>query len=147
VHLHGGSIEARSEGVGMGSELIVRLPVITPVNNVAQPAPPRSLHTARRVLICDDNRDSADSLGELVEISGHSLRVVYDAVQAISTAGLWRPEVVLLDIGLLNMNGYEAAQRIREMLADSEPLLIAITGWGQEKDRRRRVRPASLITS
>jgi CheY-like chemotaxis protein/two-component sensor histidine kinase len=137
VEMHGGTIEGRSEGVGHGTELIVRLPVLS--EEPGQPVMQREqLQTeARRILVVDDNRDSADSLALLLELSGHTVRAAYDGLEAVELAGALQPEVILLDIGLPKLNGYEAARRIRAFPAGARALLIALTGWGQEADRRR----------
>jgi len=142
VQLHGGTVEARSDGPGKGSEFIVRLPVVAaedeakrlpkpsgPAGTVA-PAP------ARRILIVDDNKDAADSLGILLGLLGHEVQTAYDGLEAVGAAAAFQPDAILLDIGLPKLNGYEAASRIREQQGD-EVALIALTGWGQEADRRR----------
>jgi signal transduction histidine kinase/ActR/RegA family two-component response regulator len=140
VQLHGGSISARSDGVGRGSEFTVSLPLAEqPVSTAGSPGvlPDGDAANARRVLVADDNRDFADSLAAVLKMAGHEVCVTYDGAQAVDTARWWEPDVVLLDIGLPLMNGYEAARRIREALAGKNPLLVAITGWGQDEDRRR----------
>ena len=140
VQLHGGSVEVRSAGVGKGSEFIVRLPIVTANIVVTQKAPALSVpraENARRVLICDDNRDFAESLASVLRLAGHDVRVTYDGAEAITAARAWLPDVVLLDIGLPFLNGYETAERIHAALSDAPPLMVAITGWGQEEDRRR----------
>ncbi len=142
VEMHGGRIEAHSEGVGKGSEFIVRLPVERPVapagssgaTSDAVPAPPAG---PRRILIADDLRDSADSLAMLLEAMGHEVHVAYDGKQALHMAEALRPEVTLLDLGMPELNGYEACRRIREASWGRSMVLIAQTGWGQEEDRRR----------
>jgi signal transduction histidine kinase/ActR/RegA family two-component response regulator len=139
VELHGGSITARSEGVGRGSEFIVALPMAQQPLSASGPAGTSETDATnrRRVLVVDDNRDFADSLGAVLTMAGHETRVMYDGAQAVAVARTWEPEVVLLDIGLPLMNGYEAARRIREALVGKSLLLVAITGWGQDEDRRR----------
>ena len=141
VELHGGSVEARSDGTGHGSEFIVRLPVAVdarvpapavPAVEDANPDVPK-----RRVLIVDDNRDSADSLAMLLRIMGHEVATAYDGEQAVVTAAASRPEVVLLDIGMPKVNGYDVCSRIRRERWGTDMLLVALTGWGQEDDRRR----------
>jgi CheY-like chemotaxis protein len=139
VRLHGGSLRASSDGLGCGSEFAVNLPVSSG-DPKSQTGPDSAgggeNNAARRVLIVDDNRDFADSLGAMLGMAGHEVRISYDGPEAIAAARMWQPEIVLLDIGLPQMNGYEVARRIREVLAD-DPLLVAITGWGQAEDRRR----------
>jgi len=139
VHLHGGSIEAKSAGVGRGSEFIVRLPIAAEhAADEPQPLPPTP-HTDRtyRVLVVDDNRDAASSLVLLLEIAGHKASHAHDGPSALEAAEKERPEVVLLDIGLPTLNGYEVCRRIRARPWGASVVLIALTGWGQEDDRRR----------
>ena len=140
VRLHGGAIEAHSEGLGRGSEFAVRLPLASPAPSAetherGDLAPPRL--SPKRVLVCDDNRDFADSLGAMLRLAGNEVCVTYDGLEAVAAAGIWRPDVVLLDIGMPHLNGYETARRIGDALSERKPLLVAITGWGQEEDRRR----------
>jgi CheY-like chemotaxis protein len=140
VDLHGGNIEAKSGGAGRGSEFVVRLPVAaeTPFQEPARPdedggqLPVRK----RRILIVDDNRDSADSLTMLLQIVGHEVHTAYDGEQAIEAARALRPEIALLDIGMPKLNGYAACRCIREQPWGQGMYLIALTGWGQEEDRR-----------
>jgi CheY-like chemotaxis protein/nitrogen-specific signal transduction histidine kinase len=141
VELHGGSIEARSEGADRGSEFVVRLPiaVATPLPAAAPPKEdeePKSA-TKCRILIVDDNQDSADSLAMLLKIKGYEVATAYDGEQAVEAAGTLRPDVVLLDIGMPKLNGYDACWRIRQQPWGQGMFLIALTGWGQEEDRRR----------
>lgn len=92
---------------------------------------------AARVLVVDDNVDSAETLGVLLRIYGHEVHVVHDGFQALDDLDAFHPDVAILDIGMPEMNGYTVARRMRERLGDATPLLIAVTGWGQEEDRRR----------
>ena len=139
VEMHGGSVDAKSDGPGTGSEFIVRLPVMAPDSAVmpgvvqAGTNPPAR---KRRVLVVDDLRDTADSLGSLLRILGHEVHVAYDGEQGIATAHRVRPEVVLLDIGMPRMNGYEACRILRNDFGNGM-LVVALTGWGQDDDRRR----------
>jgi PAS domain S-box-containing protein len=141
VELHGGSVEAFSAGIGRGSEFVVRLPATTPptvaekeAESVAAiQAPVRGL----RVLLVDDNADSADGLGMLLELQGHEIRVAYDGETALETARSFRPHVALLDIGMPSMDGYELARRLRATPETRHVLLVAMTGWGQEEDQRK----------
>ncbi len=140
VELHGGTVEARSKGVGRGTELIVRLPVAQPAGaETAAPVSPRSKvqPVTYRVLVADDNRDAAESLGMLLRLMGNDVRTVYDGIEAVEEAEEFRPDVVLLDIGMPRLNGYEAARRIRELRYCEDSMLVALTGWGQEEDKRR----------
>jgi PAS domain S-box-containing protein len=136
VDLHGGTVEVRSDGVGQGSEFVVRLPVIESPAPVAR-AQPEEVGTSkqRRILVVDDNRDSADSLAMLLQLSGHDARPVYDGLQAVDAATTFQPDVILMDLGLPKLNGFEAARRIRERRPGSELLIVALTGWGQDSDR------------
>jgi PAS domain S-box-containing protein len=140
VDLHGGSVEARSNGPGQGSEFVVRLPVAVepPVPVPSQPSEDDGQPVTKcRILIVDDNRDSADSLAMLLEIFGNEVGTAYDGEEAVEAAGALRPEVVLLDIGMPKLNGYDACRRIRQQPWGQEMFLIALTGWGQDEDRRR----------
>jgi two-component system CheB/CheR fusion protein len=136
VEMHGGSVEARSGGLGMGSEFTVRLPV-EGESRQAVPAPDAEATlpvTGRRILVVDDNRDAATSLATLLELTGHEAHVAYDGAEAIDKATTLRPHVVLLDIGLPEINGYEAARLIRKEPWGKSMTLVALTGWGQEED-------------
>ncbi len=146
VELHGGSVQARSDGPGRGSELIVRLPTVRSQEPGARGQGPASSSLApdscppapgRRVLVVDDNTDAADSLALLLRLSGHDVRTVHDGPTALEVAEAFRPEVVLLDIGLPRMDGYEVARRLRQRDGAKRVLLVAVTGYGQEEDRRR----------
>jgi CheY-like chemotaxis protein len=137
VEMHGGTVEARSDGLGLGSEFVVRLPLAAGAPEARPPAGAPAPPVSRRVLIVDDNEDGAESLAMLLELGGHVTRKAYDGVEAIEAAERWRPDAVLLDIGLPKVNGYEACRRIREHPWGKDILLVALTGWGQEEDRHR----------
>ncbi len=141
VEMHGGSIAAHSEGLGRGSEFIVSLPIAAhPDSDQATPTASReelTQHVKRRVLVVDDNRDAADSLSTLIGMLGHEVHTAYDGFEAVEAASEFHPDVVLLDIGLPRISGYEAALRIRELPAGNKIFLVALTGWGQDEDRRR----------
>jgi CheY-like chemotaxis protein len=147
VHLHGGRVEARSEGINRGSEFIVRLPLAeqSALPLVADEAPrtaadagePPVPAAKRRVLIVDDEPDNAESLQMLLDGLGHDVRIASDGVAALEAAAEFRPEVVFLDIGMPRMNGYEAAEKIRARPWGADMRLIAVTGWGQAVDRQR----------
>jgi PAS domain S-box-containing protein len=139
VQLHGGRVEARSEGLGQGSEFVVHLPLAkgSPADGARLADQPPALLSPRRVLVVDDNRDAADSLGMLLKFVGADVQVVYDGAAALKTLDVYQPAVVLLDIGMPGMDGYEVARRIRQHPRGRDVLLIALTGWGQEEDRRR----------
>jgi PAS domain S-box-containing protein len=137
VELHEGEIEASSAGIGEGSEFIVRLPIRrTRVAWQKQTihstsAPPVS----RRVLVADDNQDAAESLATLLRMDGHEVTVVYDGKQALAAFSTVQPEVALLDIGMPELNGYEVARKVRQGSLGRAVTLIAVTGWGQDKDK------------
>jgi CheY-like chemotaxis protein len=140
VSLHGGTVSAHSDGPGRGSEFAIRLPVL------AQSAMPREYETAgtiapshrrSRIMVVDDNRDSADTLAALLDAWGHEVRTFYDGLAALAATGEFHPNVVLLDIGLPKMNGYEVAAQLRKMEHGRSMILVAFTGYGQDEDRRR----------
>lgn len=140
IELHGGTITAQSQGLGRGSEFIVRLPILT--NQFApldpSPAPAQPIHaTARRILLVDDNRDSVESLALLLALAGHETKTALDGFEAIEQAESYRPEVILLDIGLPRMNGYDVCRTIRTKPWGKNIVVIALTGWGHDDDRRR----------
>lgn len=140
VALHGGTIEAQSAGPGEGSSFTIRLPVVAAPVLSAKPvrtpleAKPAARH---RILIVDDNLDNADTLAVLLKLIGHEVRTAYQAEEALSRAAGFEPSVVLLDIGMPGMSGHELARRIREKPWGRTATLIALTGWGQDEDRRR----------
>ncbi|HXD22621.1 MAG TPA: ATP-binding protein, partial [Gemmatimonadaceae bacterium] len=141
VELHGGTIEASSDGPGQGSTLTIRLRAGGDDPLPAESAPRTfALPRSRRVLIADDNRDSADTLAAMLEMVGHDVRVCYDGVNALTQAELFRPEVMLLDIGMPVLNGLELASRVRSRPWGARIRLIALTGWGQPEDLRRSER-------
>jgi PAS domain S-box-containing protein len=141
VERHGGSVSARSDGPGTGSEFTVRLPLAAsaPVSD-AEPAESSDLQLSParyRILIADDNRDGADSLAMLLQVMGHEVETAYAGDQAVEIAEQMQPDVILLDIGMPKLNGYEACSRIRAEPWGRDTVLVAVTGWGQEEDRRR----------
>jgi PAS domain S-box-containing protein len=141
VELHGGRIQASSDGLGRGSEFVVRLPA--PSEWPAQQKARAAGTTAevelprRRVLVVDDNQDAAESLAMMLRLAGQDVLTAYEGRSALTQAQGFRPEVVFLDIGLPGMDGYEVARRLREQQSPEKPLIVAVTGWGQEEDRRR----------
>ena len=149
VELHGGSVEARSEGPGKGSELVVRLPVLphrsleperqgdSADRAAAGSAPPPAGYSPPgRVLVVDDNVDTAESLALLLRLRGYEVKIAYDGPEALATAGSFHPEAVLLDIGLPGLDGYQVARRLRQRRRNARVLLVAMTGYGQEDDQR-----------
>lgn len=139
VGLHGGTVEARSDGIGRGSEFIVRLPVGQCGNGAEAPLRRDSTPPARalRVLVVDDNRDAADSCATMLELSGHEVKTAYNGTRALQIGESFLPHVVLLDIGLPDLNGYEVARRIRASAWGAGLPLVAVTGWGKDEDRER----------
>ncbi|MDC0673009.1 hybrid sensor histidine kinase/response regulator, partial [Nannocystis radixulma] len=139
VEMHGGSVTAASEGEGHGSTFTVRLPV-----HVERHAPggPDELHDAprgpsRRVLVVDDNRDGAEAMAMMLEMLGHEVHTAHDGLEAIEAADRFRPEVILMDVGMPRLNGLDATRRIREQPWGRGMTIIALTGWGQDADRQR----------
>lgn len=142
VEMHCGTVEAHSAGPGMGSEFVVRLPMATlraPLRDAPAPNADAGLRPVppRRILVVDDSRDSARSLATLLEMKGHQCQTAFDGPAALEAAAEFDPEVVVLDIGMPGMSGYEVARRIRATSDFRGAKLIAVTGWGQAEDRRR----------
>lgn len=139
VEMHGGSVAAHSEGLGRGSEFVVRLPVLDEPPQTDQDSEPLPEGSAagRRILVVDDNQDSAMSLAMLLEIGGHEVRTAHDGLEALDVAETFLPDLVLMDLGMPKLNGYDAASRIREQGWGRSMILVAVTGWGQDEDRRR----------
>ncbi|HJT77089.1 MAG TPA: ATP-binding protein, partial [Gemmataceae bacterium] len=140
AEMHGGHVEARSAGSGQGSEFVVRLPLSPdqlPGRPSSPPHGPPATERALRVLLVDDNADAAESLGMLLRLWGHEVAIAHEGPGAIRAADVQPPEVALLDIGLPGMDGYELARRLRQRPEGAGLLLVALTGWAQEEDRRR----------
>jgi PAS domain S-box-containing protein len=155
IEMHGGSVSATSAGPGQGSEFSLRLPVAA----VSAPLPagngtgcpeagrevpgkegrdePVAAATGLRVLVVDDNRDAADSLAEVLEHLGYEVKTTYDGLQAVEAIREYQPRLVLMDLGMPGLNGYKAARRIRALPEGRDVMLVAVTGWGQEEDKRR----------
>ena len=142
VDMHGGSVGAYSAGPGHGSEFTVRLPAVA----LAQAQQPQrasgdgeqvAIPATRRILVADDNVDAAESLALLLQMMGHKVHTVHDGLAAVEAAAAFRPDIVLLDIGMPKLNGYDAARQIRGQPWGTGVLLVALTGWGQEEDKRR----------
>jgi CheY-like chemotaxis protein len=143
TEMHGGIVDVSSPGVGLGSEFIVRLPIAAETDRPTARATttgPAAIPPLR-ILIVDDNRDSADMLATLLTFSGHETWTANDGLAAVDAAANLQPDVIFMDIGLPVLNGYEAARRIREMQCDKKPVLVALTGWGQDADRHRSESP------
>lgn len=140
VQLHGGSVKAASEGKGLGSEFVVQLPLTKASPDLARRiARHTGIKTANwhRILVVDDNADSATSLSMMLNFMGHDTRTANDGMQGLEIAEAFRPDVCLLDIGMPNLNGFEMARRIREQVWGEKTLLVALSGWGQEHDQER----------
>jgi CheY-like chemotaxis protein len=140
VALHGGTVEARSEGIGHGSEFVVRLPVVAEVSGLKPedaPAPAQKTQNPLRVLTVDDNVDTAESLAMLLKLFGHETRVAHTGQRALQMAVAEKPDVLVLDIGLPGMSGYQVAERIRQQGELVNVRLIAVSGYGQDADRER----------
>jgi len=140
IQMHGGTVEARSEGTGKGSEFIVRLPALTlpakTLSGVEALADGR-VQVRRRILVVDDNFDSAESMAMLLKLSGHDVAIAHDGMEALTLAQEFLPDVALLDLGMPKLDGYEAARSIREQPWGQRMMLVALTGWGQAEDKRR----------
>lgn len=160
--MHGGRIEASSDGVGCGSEFTLHLPcvgVVRPGGDVLPPPPRQRRTAALRVLVVDDNRDAAQSVASFLQIEGHEVRIAGDGLQALELAAGFAPQVVVLDIGLPLLDGYEVARRLRDAPVTRPALVLALTGYGQQEDRHsaqsagfdrhfvKPVDPAELLAS
>jgi PAS domain S-box-containing protein len=141
MELHGGSVGAASEGLGRGSEFTVRLPLWAQAPSTVESAPPCSSSPARaadqRILVVDDNRDSAATLAHMLKTMGHPVQIAHDGRAALDEAAAFRPDLILLDIGLPILNGFLVAERLRSDPAHSRTVIAALTGYGDEQDRKR----------
>jgi signal transduction histidine kinase len=139
VELHGGTVEAYSAGPGAGSEFVVRLPILLVEAGASDEGDAAAGRRTRayRILVVDDNHDGCDSMASLLNLEGHSVRTEYDGASAIATAATFKPEVILMDLGMPKMNGYDACRHIREQAWGKDMLIVAMTGWGQEEDKLR----------
>jgi PAS domain S-box-containing protein len=139
VEMHGGTVTAASAGQGKGSTFAVKLPVLestaAPFVGVPSDNEPSHAGPRRRILVVDDNRDSADSMAMMLTLMGNEVRTAHDGIEAIETAEEFRPKAILMDLGMPKLNGYDATQRIREQPWGHDMIIIAMTGWGQEADR------------
>jgi PAS domain S-box-containing protein len=141
IERHDGRIEVSSEGLGHGTEFILRIPaLLVRPKSVSHPLQSsesaREPVASRRVLVVDDNQDAAEMMRMLIDFAGHEVRLAHDGLAAVEIAAVFQPHVILLDIGLPIINGYEAAARIRK-LPGLRPVLIALTGWGQAEDKKK----------
>ncbi|HEV3426616.1 MAG TPA: ATP-binding protein [Paraburkholderia sp.] len=139
VQLHGGTITARSAGANLGSEFLVRLPIVVPTHRASVSTDGDAIEPpgGRRVLVVDDNRDAAESLALLLSIAGHDVRVAHAGEEALALAAVFRPQTVLLDLGMPGLSGYDVARALRVMPESADMVVVALTGWGQEEDRRK----------
>ena len=140
VEMHGGTVRAHSDGTGQGSSFIIRLPARTAVARDDRPAVSvdgASRRHPQRILVVDDNRDAATTLCQLLQMTGNEVQIAHDGVEAVTVADQFRPQVILLDIGLPRKNGYDVCREIRETSWGKDILIIAISGWGQDDDRRK----------
>jgi CheY-like chemotaxis protein len=150
IEMHGGSVTAYSDGLGRGSEFVIRLPLfIRETGSTGQPHKTLSAleqsmmnsegtpRTQRRILVADDNNDALESLATLLQLNGHEVYTAGNGAIALESAEQHRPEVALLDIGMPKLDGYEVARRIRAQPWGQHITLVALTGWGQDSDRRR----------
>ena len=141
VEMHGGSITVESGGPGRGSTFTVRLPValsVTDTRSDDQSTDEKATPTPRRrILVVDDNRDGASSLVMLLEMMGHKTQTAHDGLEAVAMSETFKPDVILMDIGMPKLNGYEACRRIRAQPWAEGIVLVAMTGWGQEDDRQK----------
>ena len=138
IEMHGGSVSAQSLGVGHGSQFTIRLPALSPSTAPDErPEPSMPAGASRRVLVVDDNVDAANSIANVLELLGHKVQCVYDGPSALSAVDGFRPQIVVLDIGLPGMDGYEVARRLRARPEFKGVPIVAVTGYGQDDDRRR----------
>jgi CheY-like chemotaxis protein len=137
VEMHGGDVIAKSRGPGMGSTFSVTLPTLAghaePTNVI--PAENKTIGPGLRILVVDDNRDGAASLSMMLKMLGNEVRTAYDGLEAIERAEDFRPEIILMDVGMPRLNGYEATKQIRGLEWGKDIIIVALTGWGQERDR------------
>jgi CheY-like chemotaxis protein len=141
VEMHGGSVEALSRGLGLGSEFVVRLPLASASAAVEEPATSepgsQAAAKAQRILVVDDNDDAAGTLALLLGLMGHETRTANNGMEALEVAALFHPDVALLDLGMPKLNGYDTARRMRQMSWGRDMLIVALSGWGQEADRAK----------
>ena len=138
--MHGGTVTARSDGPGTGTEFTVRIPALTTEQvptSQAVGSETIAVTEPRRILVADDNHDAAESLTLQLRLAGHDVRTVHDGLEALAVAKTFKPQIVLLDLGMPKMDGYETARNMRLRSWGKGATLIALTGWGQQPDRQR----------
>ena len=140
VHLHGGTVHATSAGLDQGSEFVVRLPMLSKMRRAPRAVPARAPDPAhgatRRILVVDDNRDAAETLAAMLRLEGNEVDTAFDGAGAVSATAQFQPDIILMDLGMPKLDGYEAARAIRRDTRGSGVVLIAITGWGGDVDRQ-----------
>jgi CheY-like chemotaxis protein len=156
AEMHGGTLEAHSAGAGAGSEFTLRLPLAAgDAERAAEPPVMAAAFPRKRILVVDDNRDAADSLGMMLELLGAQVRVAHNGDEALEVFSRYDPAVVLLDIGMPGMDGYEVARLLRHRFPEHDATIVALTGWGQDSDRQRAreagfdhhlIKPAEMTT-
>jgi PAS domain S-box-containing protein len=141
VELHGGTINAQSEGPGKGSELVVRLPLAEKASSEAKRrrAANRAVLSKQRILVVDDNRDAVDTLSTLLRIKSNEVRIARDGVEAVEIAAEFQPDIILMDVGMPRLNGFDATRQIRKMPWAKEVFIVALSGWGQTSDVKQSV--------
>jgi CheY-like chemotaxis protein len=139
TEMHGGTVTAHSEGLGRGTQVTVRIPALTAERVVRSEvrAPECLTVEPRRILVVDDNRDAAESLAMQLQLAGHEVQTAHDGAEALSVGGAFQPDIVLLDLGMPRMDGYETARQMRLLPWGKRTTLIALTGWGQGQDLQR----------
>ena len=142
VDLHGGSVEAKSDGIGCGSEFVVTLPTASPEAVDRAAGAPSAVEPASfplRVLVVDDNEDSAESLASLLRFGGHETATAHDGPEALVVAERFLPHVAILDVGLPTLSGHDVCRHLRTRPWGRDIFIVALTGWGQEEDRRKSI--------
>jgi CheY-like chemotaxis protein len=139
TEMHGGTVSVRSDGPGRGAEFTVRLPVMAPQMAVLSSQKREAIPVIepQRILVADDNHDAAEALALQLQLAGHDVRTAHDGVEALALAKTFGPDIVLLDLGMPKIDGYEVARQLRQQPGDGRVALIALTGWGQQQDRER----------
>jgi CheY-like chemotaxis protein len=139
--MHGGTVSVHSDGAGRGAEFTVRLPIMAPqmagLSSQKRESGAIPRIARQRILVADDNHDAAEALSLQLQLAGHDVRTAHDGVEALAVAEAFEPDIVLLDLGMPKMDGYEVARQVRMRPQGRRVKLIALTGWGQQQDRDR----------